>query len=145
MGSIVQKDILRTPLNLELAVKTDNGSPIKATEESKVKLLVTLMLPTGPLRLQKVAFLVFNCPMDKVLLSQPLLKSMAFNLHEYLCKFKDHFQDADFSHVGFEKGDLHRNEVMNHSFKYLGITPVETALSKLPEPIDVTVGKSEKN
>lgn len=99
--------------------------------------------------------------MDEVLLSRPILQSMGFNLQEYLCKFREKFQDTDFSSIGFTKGEpILPSYIPENSLSSLLIRTFEnratesssqphntgySTLYSLPEPNDANFGTSDRD
>jgi len=92
---------LDTPISMAVALNGNDTEQLKFQSKRKARISTTLNLPTGPLRLRNVEYLVFEEDMDEVLLSRPLLQSIGFNLDDHLASVREVFHDTDFSHVGF--------------------------------------------
>ena len=94
---------LAKPIPMKLAVNQTAGAPeLTCNVLRKARLTLTLHTHAGPLRLRHINFLVLEEPMDEILLARPVLQEMGYDPNHFVALHRDRFQDAEFSHVGFD-------------------------------------------
>ena len=102
-GMFVPLQNLKEPIRMKLAVKQTKETPdLTCAVLRKARLSLTLETPMGPLRLRNINFLVMEDPMDEILLSRPMLREIGYDPNLYVGLVREQFQDAEFSHVGFD-------------------------------------------
>ena len=101
-GIFVQVLPLKNPIPMRLAMGSSSDDDSRTVvAKSKARISTTLHLPSGPLRLRNLEYLVFDEPMDEVILSRPILQTTGFDLDKHLETVREKYHDTDFSHIGF--------------------------------------------
>ena len=68
--------------------------------KSKTRISTTLQIPTGPLRLRNQEYMVFDEPMDAVILARPIRQTIVFDLDKHLAYVREEYRATDFAHIG---------------------------------------------
>jgi hypothetical protein len=87
---------LPKPIAIDLAVQTPGQSFVV---RQQAQLTVELQLPSGPLRLRNVKWLVADKSMDEVLLGRPLLKELGLDAPSHLSANRQEYHDMDCVYV----------------------------------------------
>jgi hypothetical protein len=95
-GMFVPVQSLRQPVKLDLAVQ---GPGISTLASRQAQLSIEIQLPTGPLRLINVRWLVCEHEMDEFLLGRPVLHALGIDAEAHLVAARDSLQDLDCSEI----------------------------------------------
>jgi hypothetical protein len=88
--------LLVTPIAIDLAVQTPGQSIVV---RQQAQLTVELHLPSGPIRLRNVRWLVADQSMENVLLGRPLLKELGLDTPSHLSANRQEYHDMDCAYV----------------------------------------------
>ena len=93
---------LRTQISMSLAMGDRSNPDARfVVAKSKARISTIFQVPTGPLRLRNLEYLVFDEPMDEVILACPILQTIGFDLDKHLADVLEKYHDTDFAHIGF--------------------------------------------
>lgn len=88
---------LKEPIHIRLAMGShsdDNSRTVLANAKARISTI--LYLPSGPLRLRNLVYLVLAEPIDEIILSRHILQTFRFDLDKHLATVREKYHDTDF-------------------------------------------------